>query len=123
MKCTVCHALLCPGDEICVSCGATLTTVRRAEASAHMPATPAWAYVLAALCAGIPVASLGGAYASVLGLVAAVLCIVVARMQNVAGYVRLSVCLGITMLAWLIFLTIVVELMPKVRRNFYDMFQ
>jgi hypothetical protein len=84
-------------------------------------ATPAWAYVMAALCAGIPVAALGGAFSSVLGLVGAFLCLMVARMQNVSPILRFIVCLGITMLAWLIFLTIVVEMMPSVRKRFYNM--
>lgn len=122
MKCTVCHALLCEGDEICIACGATLTTVKRQEAARTQKGTPASAYVFAAFCAGIPLAALGGLYASILGLVGAFLCLFIARLQNIRAYARFSVCLGITLVAWLIFLTIIVDKMPEVRKRFYGMF-
>jgi hypothetical protein len=72
---------------------------------------------------GIPIAALGGAYPSVLGLGGACLVLTVARMQNVSGSLRFIVCVGITVLAWLIFLTIIVEMMPKARKRFYDLIQ
>lgn len=122
MKCRCCRALICDTDDFCISCGATLGRVRRAVAAERIKAaTPPWAYVLAALCGGIPVAAFGGAYPAVLGLGGACLVITVARIENVPNWLRFLVCLGITAVAWLVFITIIVEMMPSVRKRFYSL--
>lgn len=72
---------------------------------------PKWAWIFVALCAAIPVVTLGGALPVVFGLLGVVSCLRVARSQSMKSGVKALACAGITILAWLAFLLVLFLLM------------
>jgi heme O synthase-like polyprenyltransferase len=124
MKCPRCFALNCATDDYCIGCHAPLAPVRKAIETQRIKAsTPQWGYFFVALCGAIPVVTLGGAIPAILGIGGACLCLTVSRAQSVPRWIRFMFCLSITIVAWLILITIIVELMPEAKKRFYDMFQ
>lgn len=61
---------------------------------------PKWAWIFVALCAAIPVVTMGGAVSAVLGLLGVVFCLRVARSQSMKTGVKALACAGITILTW-----------------------
>ena len=62
--------------------------------------TPAWAWLFAALCALIPVFTLGGAIPGGIGIGGAFVCLGLARDTRIVTLVRIAFCLAITALCW-----------------------
>jgi hypothetical protein len=122
MKCPHCLALNCATDAVCFSCKSSLAPARRAAALEKVKAaTPQWAYLFAALCGAIPVVTLGGAIPVVVGLGGAGACMTVSRTYSVPAALRFLVCLGITAVAWLILVAVIVELNPHAKASLYKM--
>lgn len=71
------------------------------------PPIPPWAYVFAGLCGVIPVFTLGGALPMAIGFGGAGGCIGVARDDKKPVDLRVGLCLGITVLCWVLVIAIV----------------
>jgi len=66
--------------------------------------TPFWGWIFAVLCALIPLLSMGGAFPILFGLGGATGCIMIARDSKRKTGTRLALCVGITLLTWLLFI-------------------
>jgi hypothetical protein len=103
MKCPSCFSLNADSDTECVFCHSPL---RRRAAT-----TPEWAYLFVVLCGAIPVISLGGAIPAVIGGGGAGLCLTVARAHSWSKGLRMFLCLGITVVAWFLFVAMISAVM------------
>jgi hypothetical protein len=109
-------------DEFCSGCRAPLAPVRQAAVREQkLAATPQFAYLFAATCGAIPIATLGGVIPLVLGLGGAGLCMGIARAYSVPTSLRFIACLGITVVCWLVFITIVISMFPEAKKRFDSM--
>ena len=122
MKCPSCHALNCATDEYCIGCRGSLAPARKdAAKESAKAATPQFGYFFAALCVAIPFITLGGAIPAVLGFGGSGACLGVARSRSVAFSLRFIVCLGITVVCWLLLVTVLIELNPTLKKNLSKM--
>ncbi|MBO0720934.1 MAG: hypothetical protein J2P41_08925 [Blastocatellia bacterium] len=72
-----------------------------------IPATPKWAWAFVVFCLAIPLISGGGALPFLFGFGGAITCISIARDAARASTIRLAICIGITVLAWVLFLVLI----------------
>jgi len=86
-------------DGISITTGAALTGI---------PATPKWAWIFVALCVFIPLISGGGALPVLFGLGGAFICVSIARDTAKATGLRLALCGGVTILAWVVFVILII---------------
>jgi hypothetical protein len=66
------------------------------------PPVPAWGYLFAAACGIIPVLTLGGVIPGAIGFGGASACIGVARDSSKSSATRVAICVGITLLCWIL---------------------
>jgi len=78
---------------------APVSTATFVQAKGGAPA-PAWAYIFAAACMGIPLVTLGGAVPMGLGFGGAAGCMSIARNQTMSIGARLGLCALVTVGAW-----------------------
>ncbi len=121
MKCPRCFALNCPTDDFCISCRAPLAGMPQVDLADKVDSfTPQWGYFFVALCGAIPVATVS-AIPALLGGGSACACFFISRAYTVPNWLRFTVCLGITVVAWLLLITVVVELLPSARKRWMDL--
>lgn len=85
--------------------GSSVTTGKPVSA---MPPMPAWGWLFVAACILIPIISLGGALPVLFGLGGAYGCAAVARDSSKSTGLRLGMCVGITALAWILLVVLVI---------------
>jgi len=68
---------------------------------------PWWGWVFAVLTIAIPIVSGGGAFPAMIGFVAAIGCIRVSVQLQMKTVVKAFICFGITILAWLLLVLVV----------------
>jgi hypothetical protein len=78
---------------------------------------PVWAWIFIIACGAIPVISLGGAIPGAIGFGTAAACYQIARDGSRSTQTRVLFCLGITVLAWALFLGFVFVLAPAIMSN------
>ena len=62
---------------------------------------PHWAWIFAAACGAVPVATFGGALPGAVGFSGAAGCIAVARIASMPAMPRIGLCIAITVLSWI----------------------
>jgi hypothetical protein len=85
-------------DGISVTTGKPLTV---------LPPMPRWAWLFVVACGLIPVLALGGALPILIGLGAATVCASIAKDETKTTGMRLALCAGVTVLAWILFVVLV----------------
>lgn len=73
-----------------------------------IPATPKWAWAFVAFCLAIPLISGGGALPFLFGFGGAIICISIARDAAKTSVIRLALCFGVIVLAWVLFLVLII---------------
>jgi len=73
-----------------------------------LPPIPGWTWLFVIACGVIPLIALGGALPIVLGFGGAAGCIVTARDTSKTMGVRVAICVGITVLVWILFAALVI---------------
>jgi hypothetical protein len=100
MKCSSCQTLLAGYEAACPVCN-----VRVLPPSARAAAipVPGWAYVFALACGVIPVLSLGGFVPAMIGIGGASSCIKISSTGSLHGFLRVLLCIVITIGCWILF--------------------
>lgn len=115
-------ALNCATDDYCIGCRGPLAPVRAyVQREKNLAATPQFAYLFAALCAAIPIATLGGVIPIALGLGGAAICMTIARAYSLPWAARFISCLMVTIACWVVFIAIVISMFPEARKRFEAM--
>jgi len=86
-------------------------SVSSGEAVKESLPIPIWAWVFAIGCIAIPVVSLGGAIPAGIGFGGAAAVIAYSKNPSVTKTKRLAVCAGITAVAWLLFVLLILAIM------------
>src|SRR5262249_35727553 len=106
-------------DATCINCGTRLDRaglIAKIEAAETAARTPAWVYFFATLCALIPIVALGGLIPIGIGACGAVGCLKVGRTFTWPSAVRVMVCIGIVIGAWIAFLISMAMLAKAIHR-------
>jgi hypothetical protein len=103
MKCPNCFTLNTAADEVCYTCKTPLRGSRGWGGDNSPSAAPGWSYVFAGLCGLIPIVALGGCVPVLLGFGGGGMCLGLARMRTVPGFLRVIGCVVITAACWLLF--------------------
>jgi hypothetical protein len=91
------------------------------EKQKRLAATPQFAYFFAAVCAAIPIATLGGCIPVALGLGGAGLCMGISRAYAIPAAVRFVACMVVSIACWLVFVAIVIAMSPTAKKRLDEM--